>query len=941
MCLQKQFLYLLAAALFTANAESPFSVMDTRGTLPDKDGNPIRYGHAAATREKLFPFLKRDHTISEPGFLATFRDLPAAQASESTPYPGENLRHHARLVSAKGDYLTSRLMIFLNREMEKLEIKHEALRGPGVIPAESIRFLAVIPRNFNPRFKRAHLLLEPRLTKRKAGEIIDLLMMIDIPETARAGIYKGKIRIVSGTEEIPLDVTLRVMDFQLPETSGSFGFYLNGNFWRKDRSRIVQKGFTEENLDAYFRFYRTRRLNSVTLYDNLPDLRWINGKVSGHFTDISRISAAMKKASLKGKLILDLRDITYWCNAVALALEKRGGKSPAGDLGVTMAQRKSSKADYPDKAKEIFEEVLRHLKKEAEREQWTDYLLLVEEEIGNRYPVKLAGYASFMPLLMRVAPERAIVVDNEIGYGRAGEVDRGAKDHVRYRQYNSWTREALKDAEKDHAEILLFNYNPARLSFGFLPQSMNARGNHQWADLWDAWNFQWQYTRLSEDGVISSLEIEQIHEGCVDYAACEYLRALIRQQEKSGNHSLAEKGRAVLRKVTEDLPCSGSSARNLAGLLNGEALDARRWQVFLAIEELLHNRKPKGTAIHGKPSLRAFPAETVAGETATYRIDAKIADGVLEPNAENTEKFWSRTIGPLRYLPEQEARLKAFSSSEEEYRHRYMPSWSIVKLAALPEGMAVFSEGNHVTPGAKFRSARKSDDGDLWKDDCFELFFGLPGQEACRLIFNASGAKTFLRNGLPVPSEEILTYTKSPINKSGGTAVKLLVPWKYFGLKERPVQGTVWQFNACREFHTYGMILSWARVSNFHQQEKWGILRFGGGAEQEQKIDWRGRSPFTVNLYLNKSVISGTDLEFSATCHMVKGRTNRVRWSFRDSSGTEISGNKCIIPSESSRFAAGTAGLKPGKWELILRQTELPESKPEILCFEVLPAPCP
>lgn len=155
----------------------------------------------------------------------------------------------------------------------------------------------------------------------------------------------------------------------------------------------------------------------------------------------------MKKNGLKGKLIIDLRDITYWCNAVAQKLETLGDQVPRGDLGITMKQRKSQTEPYPEKAKRIFAEALEYLNAEAKRGQWVDYLLLVEEEIGNRFPVKLAGYASFMPVLMKVCPERAVVVDNEIGYGATekltaepvtksltGSITAGQKPHLKMRK---------------------------------------------------------------------------------------------------------------------------------------------------------------------------------------------------------------------------------------------------------------------------------------------------------------------------------------------------------------------------------------------------------------------------------------------------------------------------------------------------------------------------
>ena len=935
----KMIAFTIAWTVFRLTAADPYASMDTLGKLPDKSGKPMQYGHGVYDRAKSFPHLKKEEWSRDDAFQATFCDLNALRR-DNFVYPYDTFIQKRELFSARGDYLSIPLTVFLSKPLDKLEIKTSGLKGPGEIPQERIRFFTVVPRDDNPGFHNAHLLLSPRLHNLKSGDRIDLLAFIDIPEATPHGIYKGNITVSSGGKELNMPLSLRVMNFKLPETTGSFGFYLYGNLYGPGQTGVPQKGFTPQNLERYFRFYRSRRLNSVTLYDNVPDLRYIDGKVTGEFTDITLISDAMKKNGLKGKLIIDLRDITYWCNAVAQKLETLGDQVPRGDLGITMKQRKSQTEPYPEKAKRIFAEALEYLNAEAKRGQWVDYLLLVEEEIGNRFPVKLAGYASFMPVLMKVCPERAVVVDNEIGYGRNGEIDRGARDKVPYRQYNSWTEAALENAEKDQAQILLFNYNPSRLSFGFLPQSMNASGCHQWADLWDSWNFQWQYTRLSEDGVVSSLEVERIHEGCVDYAACEFLKELIQRKEQAGETELAEKGKKVLEKVTAGLPCQGDTARNLSAILSSEALDARRWQIFCAIEELLRGRSPESKTETGNPSIKAFPSDMIEDRDNQYVAKVEIRDGKMEAHAESTEKFWGKVIGPLRYLPEKEAQLKALSSTLEEYRRRNAPSWSTIQLAALPEGLAILSNANHVLPDGKFRSSRKDDDGDLWKDDCFELFFELPNKEVCRLIFNAAGAKTFLRKGVPVPAGKIRSFVKSPINPSGGTRVKLLVPWSYFGMEAPPHQGTVWKFNAGREFHTYGMILSWARVSSFHQQEKWGHIIFSNNDIKPLPVNWSTRSPINMILCLNHTIIGGNNLEFTINYHKEKAGKNGMNAVLRHEDGTRIPLGDCPVPAQTARIGLNTAGLKAGKWELTLKHGGLPGSKPAKLNFEILASPC-
>ena len=173
-----------------------------------------------------------------------------------------------------------------------------------------------------------------------------------------------------------------------------------------------------------------------------------------------------------------------------------------------------------------------------------------------------------MPVIMKECPELAICIDNGIGWGREDAVEFVVRDNVKTRQYNSWTEESLALAEKADAEVWTFNYGPYRLSFGFSQLRMNSYGSHQWADLWDSYNFQWQYSRLSEKGVVSSLQIERMHEGIVDYFAGMYLKKLIAEQDACGNKALADYGRQVIKEVTADLPVLHDPTVKLALAVN-------------------------------------------------------------------------------------------------------------------------------------------------------------------------------------------------------------------------------------------------------------------------------------------------------------------------------------------------------------------------------------
>lgn len=155
-----------------------------------------------------------------------------------------------------------------------------------------------------------------------------------------------------------------------------------------------------------------------------------------------------------------------------------------------------------------------------------------------------------------------------------------------------------------------------------------------------------------------------------------------------------------------------------------------------------------------------------------------------------------------------------------------------------------------------------------------------------------------------------------------------------------PHQGTVWKFNAGREFHTYGMILSWARVSSFHQQEKWGHIIFSNNDIKPLPVNWSTRSPINMILCLNHTIIGGNNLEFTINYHKEKAGKNGMNAVLRHEDGTRIPLGDCPVPAQTARIVLNTAGLKAGKWELTLKHGGLPGSKPAKLNFEILASPC-
>ncbi len=927
----------VAAASLLLHAEDPFAVMDFQA-------EGLTRPRTRMTDETLARVPATEADVSR-GFRATAVDINY-NWRKPLVWDAPALETEIQLVTAQGDYTCGAFSVFVTQDTAAFAVMPSPLvnsEGEGAIAAERLRVLEIAPWGSVPRFLYTNMLWAPTLQGLKANDMLNCVLMADVPKGTPAGLYRGTLTLSNGVHDIALDIALRVASFELP-AAGRFGFYLNGNLYRPiDYYNCNQKSFVRENLRRYFDFYRTRRFNSVSLYDNLPDLRLVDGKVTGSFADTAAIAQAMNDSGLENAtLFFDLRDVGYWCYAVAEKLEELDGVAPKGDLGVTMAQRKRAGTEgerYPERAKQLYAEAVQLLLAQAEAEHWPEIHIFADEELGNQFTLKVNNYESYMPVIMATAPEKAVVIDNGIGWGRTNCTEYGRRDNVCLRQYNSWTDEALERAKADGADVMTFNYAALRLSNGFTQVRCNSLGHHQWADLWDASNYQWQFSRLSEAGVVTSLAMEFSHEGAVDYAACAYLKRLAAERAAQGDTKADDEAAAVLRDVSADLSVNHTTAQNYAALFTNADLNARRWKVFQAIEKLL-GRGVREATVAGAPALEVAASRRAPLPKNDYILRVKNRTGNLLHEATPSEDFWSDYIGPLTHLTEYETQLRAFCSNEDEFKRRNAPSYSVARLASLPEGLAITTCANHVMPKPPFRYERKDDDGDMWQDDCWEFFFGLPNGKGCHLMYNSAGAKVFFNTGVVVPAKDILCFSKSPWNQTGGTQQKLLIPWKYFGLEEQPLSGTTWEFNACREMHTFRTEkeapMSWARLAtSFHEQDKWGRLVFDDN--DSTPLD----TPPSLSVEPNIAALfaSGQPIRFNVESRPGSANSLKINVLLKHASGHEIALPAQALPIGAAVVTLQTRGLEVGEWTATFCLEGQPLQTSNVIPFTIIPTP--
>ena len=800
------------------------------------DGQPqgITRNRLKSTAKYLFPNSFSQVLASKKKFFMTSLDSNF-MLKKGIQIKKYSLPEKLKLLATPGDYY-SELLIGISREkLANLPISISDLTGKnGTIRKSNLRLWEVIPSAINPDNRvKGDLIVDVAQSGVKSGEIIVLQLWVNIPASIQAGIYKGKIKVADC--EVPLTVT--VMPFSLPELKESAGFYLPGHFYRTSVGRFhnyADKNYTPETILSYFNFYRTRRLNSPTLYHIYPQLRLVNGKVEADFSDLDRFASAMCQAKLNGKLILEIRHITWWCNSAAIMVERSGGKAPAGILKLK-SENGSPAVKFHPKAKDYFRQVLKLLLTNARKNNYPPILIITEEELSNSAG-KLAGYEHFLPVIKEFMPNDTLIVDNQIGYGREKELDRGHRDNIKNRQYNSWTSKALQDVYKDGANVWSFNFDLQRVTFGLFQQRLNSQGYHQWADQWVGTSKEpfWRYCIISHNGISTTRSMEKAHDGRLDLAACKLLQAKIKDLKNKKLDSTAKELNLLLNGLLSDIPINGPRYRDWVLGVRGQDLSSRRDKLFSAINysnRLLKLPHLVEKNVSGMPKIKTI--KPVKSKLYKYNANVKILSLPIcsQPvllDARHSEASYVST-GPISYILNQENNIKAKCSTAGEFK-KFTPSYSAAFVTYNKDGLLLAADANHLQPKGYFRYKREDNDPELWQDDSLQFFFYLPESKVkYHLIVNARGKRTLLKNGHVVKNNGVKVIARNPINGSGGVGIEALILWSALGLKKMPEAGTEWDFNFAREFHSFKQFTSWGRVyRSFHNRKKWGKIIFSG-----------------------------------------------------------------------------------------------------------------
>ena len=753
------------------------------------------------------------------------------------------------LIAMRGEYRAAAVGMHALRAVDGLTPAMSVLSGPAgsTIEATQTDVRAVQPllyRAGGEELAVNRFLVQAFPLRIERGTSAFLWLSIFVPPDATPGLYQGQLAVGNAAGVgVAIPVRLRVLDLDFRYPRGAWGAYLPGHFHRDTAGayhNYASENWSAANLERYLGYWKTRGWTSPSLFHVYPDLACVDGKTVADFTDVQAVAAAMKRVGLEGPLCVDLRHTLWWAQSAGLALEAKraAGQETSGRLDVTGADGQIAGRYGPD-ALRLWSEAIATLLRTAEREQWPPLLLLPEEEVTAAD--KCASYDASIATFKQAAGERTLLVDNEIGYGITGEIDRGHRDGIGVREYNNWTEAGLTQARADGAQVWSYNMGWTRAVVWLYTLRTGSSGYHQWADQWlhDQRPHEWLQTWVEADGVVTSTNMEMVHEALCDIAYGQRLEAEATHLDQAGHAPAAAAARQVLAALVAEAPVQRYEFMAWAAARTDADLELRRWRLVEAIGTALavlgqapaaRPAAPRGPAASPCLAAAAPRQARLAGNPARL-LHVNRSTGTITVDGRETEPCWAAAerAGPLWWTAAHERQMRAQAGSEEEFRRQYPPSYASARLLYGDEGLCILVNANHSTQ-EKARCTHADDDPELWADDCLEFFFQMPHDPTStyQLIVNVRGARVLNRDRRVRPCG-VRTGTISPVNDSGGYAQEIVVPWPDLGLKAPPEPGTVWRFNVCREFHSYDQLTCWAQVEAYFGVAD-GTLVFEGPA---------------------------------------------------------------------------------------------------------------
>ena len=646
-----------------------------------------------------------------------------------------------------------------------------------------------------------------------------------VPDETKAGVYTGQLNITSvDSNSVSVPIRLNVLDFELQWPDYHYGAFLVGHFYRPDIG-IYQRwasdsAWNSKNLELYFKYWKTRGLNSPAIFWVYPELKCVDGNAVAEFNDVRQFAQAMKKADIDGDLVVDLRWVEWWAQAasVKLAQLRAEGKEIKGDLGIYGYNGTENPLIYSDEAKRLFRESVEQLLATAEKEKWGRIRLLPEEELccGQTVAGKVAGYEAFMPILQEIAPAEAYFVDNSVGYERyTNEAsDRATRDKLLFREFNNWNEAGLENARKQGSEIRSYNMGWQRSSFGLYNERIGSTGHHMWADQVGTRSVgepNCQFTLIKPDGIVSSIPMERVREGIDDRAYYYTLRGYIAELEKKNKLQAAKACEQVLYSIAMDVPLDRYEYNDFrVKVLTGKELDSRRLKVATTIEKAINllNGRAKDSDLVVDSNMPSLSDPNNAGTLfnverleVAYQSAPVLMDGKLD------ETCWQQKANvtcPLWWIGNDEAVMRARAGDQESFKVLYTPVQVVAKVACDVNGLYFAIDSAKALPDDNAVISLKLSNG-----SCVKF---IVGQQKTIEMLSSDGS---------VKSEG---FKIGMLKQDDGRLMQeLFVPWSLLNINQQPGPGM--SLGLQISYVSGKNVITWVKVKN-SPDEKWGKIVF-------------------------------------------------------------------------------------------------------------------
>jgi hypothetical protein len=413
-----------------------------------------------------------------------------------------------------------------------------------------------------------------------------------IPESMKAGIYKGSVVVTSNNSSYKVPVYLRVLPFKLEEPpDNAWGmFYANHDWNGIYKLTGSERVFYPEKEPEMFKNMREHNCNSIAIMGGQPYISQVDGKYLFDYTRttgrwMSSLIDSMNNATKSGfKTVLLMSYPAYLYNE---AFSKKY-------LGVPIMS---------EEWKRLMVESVVDVKKEIKKNGWpqrTLFYAIDEPANGKKLTEDCITMCKIVKenvkdvqmaetLHRQTYEQISPFVDVSILF--AGHVD----------------TEILKYFKENNTEYWLYNggsfgrfYKKDRMLNGFYLYRIGATGNLQWAYVWPQGPYPYDDTKdtkrgrgsgyyyiyPSEEGLKDTLAWEGFRDGVTDYKYIYTLKKIVDGISASGDEKKKKEAVSAwleIETLVNSLPVEWGATGIINWLFTGnfqsDMMDAWRWKV--------------------------------------------------------------------------------------------------------------------------------------------------------------------------------------------------------------------------------------------------------------------------------------------------------------------------------------------------------------------------